>query len=169
MSAPISIMDPYEHNAFLTYIKHPVILEMFYSTEKHFKIIPDESNKFFLLDGSDFAKSDYVFPVVDVPEPTHTQKMLYEHKQLSIRILEVFKKLDDEKKQNFKEILDREFRWMYEVDYHNIPHLYNQSTGISMCGKENIRNIPLTELFPNEGYINKCKLCLRTKIGRILK
>lgn len=62
-----------------------------------------------------------------------------------------------------------EYLWRYNPEFHNIPHLYSMETGISCCGKENIRNIPSEDMFPNYGYINKCKLCLRTKIGRVIK
>lgn len=84
-------------------------------------------------------------------------------------MIEAFLNLDSEMQNYYKEIIESEFKWLYEVDVHNIPHLYNIRTGISCCGKSRATNTTQMDLFSDELYKRKCKLCLGTKIGRILK
>lgn len=124
---PIIIYEQFKSKQSLfDYIKHPVILEMFYSRTRHFHILPPEPSKFVMLDDTKFDDGEWLIDVGN-------------------------------------------WLWRYSPKYHRISHLYSMRTGISACGKENIRNIPSFDLFSNYGNIKKCKLCLRTTIGRIIK
>jgi len=139
---PISIYEPFKRKqSVFDYIKHPVILEMCDDrdhNDRQFVVKLEDDNKFFMLDGSDFNKSDYV--IENNPDPV------------------VEKRLE----------LLKNYKWIQIFSF--VPHLYNLTTETSCCGKAELLGYDTKqmELLPSE-YKRKCKLCLRTYIGRMMQ